>query len=111
MGADNKRAAEEADGEMGMDLTEKEQEVYDAIVDYMMHYGFAPSVRDICDMTGLRSTSSVHHYMMGLNAKKMIKTYGSPRAIKLIGYKLVKETKDARCTTGGRNLKSNSRYA
>lgn len=74
-----------------MGLTKNEQKVYDAIVNYTIHYGFAPSVRDICDMTGLKSTSSVYNNMVKLNAKKKIKTYGSPRAIKIIGYKLVKE--------------------
>lgn len=83
-----------------MDLNEKEKMVYEAIVDYMTYYGFCPSVRDICDMTGMKSTSSVFNYLVALNRKGKIKTYGSPRAIKLIGYKLIKENEDDRCTTG-----------
>ena len=59
------------------------QEVYNFIV------GF---VTEICAGTGLKSTSSVHSHLLGLESegKIEIKQGYSPRAIKLVGYKFVK---------------------
>lgn len=83
-----------------MGLTDKESEVYDAIVDYMVEHGYAPTVREICDMAGFESTSTGFKYLHRLCEKKVIWSDGKPRAIRLIGYRLVKEREHDRYTTG-----------
>ena len=66
--------------------------VYEAIVQYLLDFGYPPSVREICDMVGYKSTATVHHYMQELNQKGVIVSdEKSPRAIRVIGYKFVKE--------------------
>ena len=42
-------------------MTAKDQEMYNIILLYIAQNGFSPTVRELCAMTGLRSTSSVHN--------------------------------------------------
>ena len=66
--------------------------VYEAIVQYLLDFGYPPSVREVCDMVGYKSSSTVHRYMRELNQKGLIVSdEAKPRAIKVIGYKVVKE--------------------
>ena len=46
------------------ELTERQQLVYDSIVDYQMHHGYAPSIRELCVICNLASTSSVYVYFL-----------------------------------------------
>lgn len=65
-----------------------------AIVDYIQEHGYSPSVREIADMVGLKSTSSVKVHLDTMLHLGMIETdasWGSPRAIRVPGYKFVKE--------------------
>ena len=72
-----------------MDNREK---VYKYIVDYMTENQYAPSIREICKGVGLKSTSSVHMYLMSLKKAGLIDfSFDQARTIKLIGYKLIKE--------------------
>ena len=41
------------------ELTEKQEEMYNAIKDYILFHGYSPSVRDLCEITGKRSTATV----------------------------------------------------
>lgn len=68
------------------------QRVYDFLVEFMTENGYAPSVREICVGTGLKSTESVYNRLLKLEdeGKIEIKKGYSPRAIKLVGYKFVK---------------------
>ena len=59
--------------------------VYDAIVKYMKQNQFSPSIRELCDMTGLKSTSSVHAHLMTLESEGRIQFFGV-RQIKVNGY-------------------------
>lgn len=47
--------------------------VYNFLVDYIRTNGLSPSVRDICNGTGLKSTSSVHYYLKQLDEQNKIK--------------------------------------
>ena len=48
----------------GRALTEKQQKILDYIKDEILKKGYPPTVREICETVGLRSTSSVHaHYI------------------------------------------------
>jgi len=44
------------------ELNHKERAIYEIIVNTIKKEGFSPSVRDIKDLLGIRSTSTVHNY-------------------------------------------------
>lgn len=68
------------------------QKVYDYLVEYIKENGYAPSVREICEGVGLKSTSSVYSHLSTLKKEGKIKMRGnSPRAIHVIGYEFVKK--------------------
>lgn len=72
---------------------EKEKQIYQFIVDYIMEHMYAPTIREIGKNVGLRSTSTVATYLMRLEAKGLIEVEpDSPRAIRLIGYSVVPDT-------------------
>ena len=70
-------------------MTYKEQEVYDAIVEYMQREGYSPCIRELCDICDISAPSSVHKILMSLTAKGVIVSRGK-RQIKLVGYDLIK---------------------
>lgn len=71
-------------------LTAVERKAYDGIVAYIKENGYAPTVREICDITGYLSSSTAFFLLKSLSKKGWVKTNGT-RAIKVIGYKFVKE--------------------
>ena len=65
-------------------LTDKEKEVYKYIKEAIRVEGYAPSVRDICEAVGIKSTSTVHLYIKRLEEKGYIdRRDGKSRAITL----------------------------
>ena len=65
--------------------------VYDFLVNYITECLYAPSIRETCEGTYLSSTSSVYSQLCKLEKEGRIEIKGnSPRAIRLVGYKLVK---------------------
>lgn len=69
-------------------MTEQEQKVYDYILSSINERGYAPSVRDIMNALGFRSTSTVHAYISRLNDLGMIsKDDGKSRALHIDGGK------------------------
>lgn len=46
--------------------TKREKQIIYAIVDFTLRNGYPPSHREIGDITGLKSTSNVHHYVQKL---------------------------------------------
>lgn len=65
-------------------LTQKEQLVYDYIVDNIRREGYAPSVRDIANAVDMKSTSTVHHYIRRLEEKGYIqKESGKSRTLRV----------------------------
>ncbi len=70
-----------------------EQKVFDCILEYMKEHGYSPSTRDLCEMSGLKSTSGVHRYIHSLMDKGKIETdheFGTPRALRVVGYEFRK---------------------
>ncbi len=69
--------------------------VYNFIVEFMKKNGYAPSVKEICAGTNLRSTSTVYSYLEMLEILGKIKVKRkSTRAIKVIGFQFVKMEED-----------------
>ncbi len=67
------------------------QKVYDFLVEFITENGYAPSVREICVGTGLKSMESVYNHLRILKMLGKIEIKeNTSRAIKLMGYKLVK---------------------
>jgi len=66
-------------------LTKRQQLVYDGIVEYQKEHGFAPSIRELCKLSGLASTSSVYAHLKSLEDLGYIKRKeDAPRAIAII---------------------------
>lgn len=64
-------------------LTLKEKEMYDFICQTMRRTGYSPTVRDIQNALGIKSTSTVHSYLDRLETKGYIsKTAGKSRTIR-----------------------------
>ena len=69
------------------------QKMLDCIIKHIEEKGYAPSVRELREMVGLKSTSSVHAHLLRMNDDGLIVSeMDKPRAIKVVGYKFVKES-------------------
>ena len=67
-------------------LTPKQQRIYDFIQDFSSQHGYAPSVREIGAAVGLKSPSTVHFHLKGLEEAGMVtKAEGKARSISLTG--------------------------
>lgn len=65
-------------------LTPKQQQIYDYILSFTAQHGYPPSVREIGAAVGLKSPSTVHFHMKGLEeAGVIVKTEGKTRAISI----------------------------
>ncbi len=64
------------------ELTPKQQEIYDYIVQFTQDMGYPPSVREIGQAVGLKSPSTVHFHIKGLEtAGVLTKAAGKTRAM------------------------------
>jgi repressor LexA len=78
-----------------MDLTKRQQEIFDFIKRYSSRYGYPPTVRDIGKAVGLASSSTVHAHLSNLERLGLLRRDPTkPRAIELLD----------RAATGMRNL-------
>ena len=59
-------------------LTEKQQNVYESIMQYQRVNGYAPTIREICKMVGVASTSSVYAHLKILEEYVV---YGKSRSL------------------------------
>ena len=48
-------------------LSNKELAVVTEIVGFLQENGFPPTVRELCELLGYSSTSTVHHYLKKLS--------------------------------------------
>jgi len=68
-----------------MDLTKRQQEIFDFIKRYSAKYGYPPTVRDIGKAVGLASSSTVHAHLANLERIGLLRRDPSkPRAIELL---------------------------
>lgn len=65
-------------------ITEKQMKVLEYVKEQIKKNGYAPSVREICQALGLKSTSTVHGYLARLQKKGLIqKAALKPRTIRI----------------------------
>ena len=65
-------------------LTPKQEEIYNVIKESILNKGYPPSVREIGELVGLKSTSSVHAHLNTLEKKGYIrKDPTKPRTIEI----------------------------
>jgi len=68
-----------------IDLTKRQQEIFDFIRKYSARYGYPPTVRDIGKAVGLASSSTVHAHLANLEKIGLLRRDPSkPRAIELL---------------------------
>lgn len=66
-------------------LNEREEQILKAIMDYNNKNGFNPSIREIGEIVGLKSSSTVHKYLGSLEEKGYIeRKENCPRALKVV---------------------------
>ena len=67
-------------------LTNNQQIVLDAIREHFEKHRYSPSLRELCEMTGKNSTSTIFHTVCALEQKGFVKTTpGQKRSIRLSG--------------------------
>ena len=65
-------------------ITIKQQEILDYIKEEILKKGYPPTVREICETVGLKSTSSVHSHLESLEKNGFIRRDPTkPRAIEV----------------------------
>ena len=74
---------------------ETRYKVYDFLVDFLTKNGYVPSIREICNGIGIKSTSTIFEHLAALEREGKIEIKDkSPRAIRLVGYEFVEKTED-----------------
>ena len=74
------------------EVSDKQNEIYEFLKTYTDNKGYPPSVREICEAVGLKSTSSVHGHLKRLESKGLIKRDPTkPRALEIIDHIARKE--------------------
>jgi len=69
-----------------MDLTKRQQEIFDFIRRYSEQHGYPPTVRDIGKAVGLASSSTVHAHLANLEKLGLLRRDPTkPRAMELLG--------------------------
>ena len=70
---------------MAQALSEKQRKILEFLKKEIITKGYPPSVREICDAVGLKSTSTVHGYLERLEKKGLIRRDPTkPRAIEIL---------------------------
>lgn len=73
------------------------EKIYNSIISYIGQHGYPPTIQEIGEMVGLKSKSSVSRHLLAMKDKGIIETdtdFGAPRAIRVPGYKFVKENSE-----------------
>ena len=69
-----------------MELTGRQQEIWDFLVDYVDGHGYPPTVREIGEAVGLASPSTVHAHLANLERAGLLRRDPTkPRALELTG--------------------------
>jgi repressor LexA len=85
-----------------LDLTKRQQEIFDFIKRYSAKYGYPPTVRDIGKAVGLASSSTVHAHLANLEKIGLLRRDPSkPRAIELLDRATSAAAEGVRSTAEG----------
>jgi repressor LexA len=88
-----------------MDLTKRQQEIFDFIRRYSAKYGYPPTVRDIGKAVGLASSSTVHAHLANLEKIGLLRRDPSkPRAIELLDRAVDRAVESVRGIVGADGL-------
>jgi repressor LexA len=69
-------------------LTDRQQEIWNFLVDYVDRRGFPPTVREIGDAVGLASPSTVHAHLANLERAGLLRRDPTkPRALELLAHR------------------------
>ena len=80
---------------MDLDLTKRQQEIFDFIKRYSSSHGYPPTVRDIGKAIGLTSSSTVHAHLANLEKLGLLRRDPTrPRAIEVLVDKAKKVVGD-----------------
>jgi repressor LexA len=67
-------------------LTDRQQEIWDFLVEYVDRHGYPPTVREIGQSVGLASPSTVHAHLANLERAGLLRRDPTkPRALELLG--------------------------
>ena len=67
------------------ELTNQQQIVFDAIVEYIEKWGYSPTIRELCELTGKNSPGTIHATLKILKRKRYIDyTYNKNRTIRVV---------------------------
>jgi repressor LexA len=73
-------------GERAVELTGRQQAIWDFLVDYVDRHGYPPTVREIGEAVGLASPSTVHAHLANLERAGLLRRDPTkPRALELSG--------------------------
>ena len=76
-------------------LTERQQEIWQYLVEYVDGHGYPPTVREIGDAVGLASPSTVHAHLANLERAGLLRRDPTkPRAIELVGRRRTEAATD-----------------
>jgi repressor LexA len=79
-------------------LTERQQQIWDFLVEYVDGHGYPPTVREIGERVGLASPSTVHAHLANLERAGLLRRDPTkPRALELIG----RERREPQIAPGG----------
>src|SRR5437016_14513272 len=67
-------------------LTDRQQQIWNFLVEYVDRHGYPPTVREIGEQVGLASPSTVHAHLANLERAGLLRRDPTkPRALELIG--------------------------
>lgn len=69
---------------MARQLTARQREVLDAIRGYIAEKGYAPSIRDLCEILGISSLRGVTSHLQAIEKKGWIKRESTSRSIRVL---------------------------
>ncbi len=77
-------------------LTARQQEIWQFLVDYVDRHGYPPTVREIGEAVGLASPSTVHAHLANLERAGLLRRDPTkPRALDLIGHRRESRAEEA----------------
>ncbi|MHC1723065.1 MAG: hypothetical protein AB9836_07685 [Aminipila sp.] len=76
-------------------MNDRQQLVYDFIIEYLKKNGYAPSFNEIVKETNIKSKASIYTIIRELKSRNLIDfVEGAPRTIKVIGYHFTADVND-----------------